>query len=61
MMCIACELGYWAMVDALEAEQKALRQNAARDDPIFACDPGAEKVEPETVPRAQRTVDEPAP
>ena len=58
-MCIACELGYWAMVDALEAERDAAPQNAA--DPVFACEPGTEKVEPETAPGAPRTVDEPTP
>ncbi|MFY9687147.1 MAG: hypothetical protein WAJ88_15215 [Pseudolabrys sp.] len=60
-MCIACELGYWAMVDALEAERSAARQNVAGDDPVFACEPDPEKAEPETAPRAQRTVDEPTP
>jgi hypothetical protein len=58
-MCIACELGYWAMVDALEAERSAARQDAA--DPVLACEPGPEKAEPETAPPAQRTVDEPTP
>jgi hypothetical protein len=60
-MCIACELSYWAMVDALEAEQKAMRQNAVGDDPVFACEPGTEKTEPEMAPRVQRTADEPTP
>ena len=35
-MCIACEMGFWAMVDALspEAREKFLREQAAQ----FACD-----------------------
>jgi len=31
-MCIACELGYWMMIDALEAER-------ASRDPNFSCEP----------------------
>ena len=30
-MCIACELGYWSMVDALEAERNALREQEKGD------------------------------
>jgi hypothetical protein len=60
-MCIACELGYWAMVDALEAERDAARKNIAIRDPVFACEPGDEKAETERTLIAQRTVDEPAP
>ena len=57
-MCIACELGYWAMVDALEAERSAARQTWLM---VFACEPGTEKVEPRTAPGAPRTVDKPTP
>jgi hypothetical protein len=59
-MCIACELGYWSMVDALEAERNALRGQekgtpaAAR----FACEPGAEPTVREQPPQA---ADEPTP
>ena len=60
-MCIACELGYWAMVDALEAEQNAAKKSLAVGDPSFACEPGAEGAEPSPAQRVQRTVDEPAP
>jgi hypothetical protein len=56
-MCIACELGYWAMVDALEAERDAAKKRAAVVDPTFVCEPGADEV----AQRPQRTVDEPAP
>jgi hypothetical protein len=59
-MCIACELGYWAMVDALEAERNAANKNAT-GDPSFACEPGVEEAEPSPTPRVQRTADEPAP
>jgi len=52
-MCIACELGYWSMVDALEAERAASRKKATRaDDAGFACEASAEKQQP---------TDEPAP
>jgi hypothetical protein len=37
-MCIACELNFWNMIDALppEEQERILRQQAAR----FACDTG---------------------
>jgi hypothetical protein len=60
-MCIACELGYWAMVDAIEAERNAAKKNNAVDHPAFSCEPGVEAAEPSPAPRVQRTADEPAP
>lgn len=54
-MCIACELGYWSMVDALEAERNAKKKNAGVDAD-FACE-----TSPERPKRAQRSSDEPAP
>jgi hypothetical protein len=51
-MCIACELGFWSMVDALpkEARERILREQAAR----FACEaPGGEPR-----PTPQPTADE---
>jgi len=61
-MCIACELGYWAMVDALEAERNAAKKKSiAVEDPSFACEPAIEEVESSPAQRVQRTVDEPAP
>jgi hypothetical protein len=60
-MCIACELGYWAMVDALEAERNAAKKNNAVDHPAFSCEPDVEEAEPSPAPRVQRTADEPAP
>jgi len=56
-MCIACELGYWAMVDALEAERDAAKKKPAVAESTFACEP----VVDEAAQRPQRTVDEPAP
>jgi hypothetical protein len=59
-MCIACELGYWAMIDALEAERDAAKKNSI-DNLVFTCEPGSEKVD-ETPPLpAQRTVNESTP
>jgi hypothetical protein len=46
-MCIACELGFWSMIDALppEARERILREQAER----FACEPagGSERPAPE--------------
>jgi len=53
-MCIACELGYWSMVDALEAERNASKKKTAGADADFACETSAE------LPR-QQSSDEPAP
>ena len=60
-MCIACELGYWAMVDALEAERDAAKKRTATEDPIFACESGDEASATSPTQRPQRTVDESAP
>ena len=60
-MCIACELGYWAMVDALEAERTAAKKNVSTDDPVFVCEPDAEKDESKPTQLTQQTADEPAP
>ncbi len=39
-MCIACEMGFWNMVDALppEARERIMREQAARQNDAFACD-----------------------
>ena len=60
-MCIACELGYWAMIDALEAERNAAKKNIAVEGPIFACTPVADEAAPSPAQHAKRTVDEQAP
>jgi hypothetical protein len=60
-MCIACELGYWAMVDALEAEREGAKKKSAVEDPTFACEPDADEVTPSPVQPTGRTVDESAP
>ena len=54
-MCIACELGFWSMIDALpeEARERILREQAER----FACEaPGAP-----AAPSDEARKDEPAP
>lgn len=51
-MCIACELGYWSMLDALEAERKALREKAAPAAERFACESGEEPAEREQAPQS---------
>jgi hypothetical protein len=47
-MCIACEMGFWDMVEALpkDARERILREEAAR----FACD--APEAEPQPANRA---------
>ena len=39
-MCIACEIGFWDMIDALppETRERILREEAARLNAPFACD-----------------------
>ena len=39
-MCIACEMGFWDMVEALppETRERILREEAARQKEAFACD-----------------------
>ena len=39
-MCIACEMGFWDMVEALppETRERILREEAARQAAPFACD-----------------------
>jgi hypothetical protein len=61
-MCIACELGYLSMIDALEAERNASQKKAARAEAIdFACDVPAEQPGRTRRRRAPRPSDEPAP
>jgi hypothetical protein len=57
-MCIACELGYWAMIDALEAERAAKSEGARVSDADFVCDApaGPQKRKP-----SETIVDEPGP
>jgi len=39
-MCIACEMGFWDMVEALppETREQMLRDEIVRRDAAFACD-----------------------
>ena len=53
-MCIACEMGFWGMVEALspEARERLLREQAER----FACE-----TPQDAAPQAEASKDEPAP
>jgi len=55
-MCIACELGYWSMIDALEAERNAAREKTASAAEQFTCEPVAE---PDARNHPQQSVNEP--
>ena len=57
-MCIACELGYLSIIDALEAEQRALLGKAAPAAGQFSCEPDTK---PEASEHSQQPADEPAP
>ena len=41
-MCIACELGYWAMIDALEADRAAKSEATRVNEAGFVCDAPSE-------------------
>jgi hypothetical protein len=49
-MCIACELGFWGLIDALpsEARERILREQREREEQAarFACDPAPENAAP---------------
>jgi len=47
-MCIACEMGFWGMVEAMspEAREQFLREQAER----FACDAAGQAVSPTIEP-----------
>jgi hypothetical protein len=57
-MCIACELGYWAMIDALDAERAARSEATRVNEAGFVCDAPTEPSEHRT---SETVVDEPAP
>jgi len=53
-MCIACELGYLSMIDALEAERRTLVESEGRSgEPGFLCEAPVEpeKRDPGDAPR----------
>jgi hypothetical protein len=54
-MCIACEMGFWDMVDQLspEAREKFLREEAARLAEPFACDVPEQSTAPDATPPSQ--------
>jgi hypothetical protein len=59
-MCIACELGYWSMLDALEAERRACREkDGPSDETGFLCDTPGEPLRHEPRVDATLPVDEP--
>jgi hypothetical protein len=58
-MCIACELGYLSMIDALEAEQKSAREKPASAAGRFVCEPDAEPEVRERAVQSAQSVDEP--
>lgn len=58
-MCIACELGYLSMIDALEAEQKAMRAKPASAAERFVCEPDAEPEARERPVQSAQSMDEP--
>jgi hypothetical protein len=61
-MCIACELGYLSMLDALEAERSASKKKVVPVDAAdFVCDAPAEQPQRKPRRRAPRPSDEPAP
>jgi len=57
-MCIAFELGYWAMIDALEAERVAKNETARVNEPGFMCDTPTAPVQAKT---SEAIADEPPP
>lgn len=44
-MCIACELGYWSMIDAVEADRVSREKAASAAEAGFVCEPDVEKPE----------------
>ena len=58
-MCIACELGYWSMLDALEAERRASREkDGLSDQTAFLCETPGEPLRHELRTEAARPADE---
>ena len=52
-MCIACEMGFWDMVEALppETRERILREEAARQAAPFACDAPGDAPTPQDEPK----------
>jgi len=51
-MCIACELGYWSMIDAVEADRASREKTAAAAEAGFVCEPDVEKPERKHPPQS---------
>jgi hypothetical protein len=59
-MCIACELGYWSMVDALAAERKmSMKTDGHSEEAGFACETPGEPLNKELRTNTPESVDEP--
>jgi hypothetical protein len=58
-MCMACEMGFWDMIDALppEARERFLREQEAAAR--FACDAPAPEPGADAAPTTQATASEP--
>jgi hypothetical protein len=59
-MCIACEIGYWSMVDALEAERSASKAKAPRADDAsgLTCKAPADQPKRKSRSRPKKATDE---
>jgi hypothetical protein len=61
-MCIACELGYWSMIDALEAERSASKKKIVPEvDSDFICEAPTEPPKRKRRTRPHRSPDESLP
>jgi hypothetical protein len=54
-VCIACELEYWAMIDALEAERTSQGEAARVNEAKFMCDAPVEPTKPDQTITDERT------
>jgi hypothetical protein len=61
-MCIACELGYWSMIDAFEAERSASKKKIVPEgDSDFICEAPTEPPKRKRRTRPHRSSDESLP
>lgn len=59
-MCIACELGYWSMLDALAAERKmSMKSDGHSEAAGFACETPGEPLSQDLPTGTSQSVDEP--
>jgi hypothetical protein len=60
-MCIACELGFWSMIDALpdDARERILREQRERDEAArFACEAPEQEAAQDAAPTETPTAHE---